>query len=91
MTLSPEDADARLERLRRATGSARSRPGFVDRVAAAVDREAVPDWIGDLTRAARKLIPIAAVAAALGVAWATASERAWNDAIAASADLDVEW
>jgi hypothetical protein len=89
-----EDADVRLEQLRLATGSVRPSPDFVARVVAAVDRDAAPvGWIGDLSRAAWRLVPVAALAAAIGMVWAAQSERAWHDAVTAlsAAEVDTEW
>ena len=94
MTHGPEDTDARLERLRLATGSVRPRPSFAARVAAAASREEVPaDWTIDLLLAARRLVPMAALAAAVGMIWAVQSEHAWNQARAANAsvELDLQW
>jgi negative regulator of sigma E activity len=90
-----EDSDARLERLRLATAAVRPRRDFAARVAAAVDRDNTPPagWLGDLSRAAWRLVPIAALAAAVGVVWAAQSQRAWHDAVTAlgAAEVDTEW
>jgi hypothetical protein len=93
MTHGPEDTDARLERLKLATGSIRPRPSFAARVAAASREEASADWTFDLLLAARRLVPIAALAAAVGMIWAVQSEHAWNEARArnASMELDLQW
>jgi len=90
----PEDTDARLERLKVATGSVGARPSFAARVAAAASREeAALDWMSDLLLAARRLVPIAALAAPVGMIWAVQSEHAWSQARAAnaSAELDLQW
>jgi hypothetical protein len=92
--MTPEDADGRLERLKLATGSVRARPSFAARVAAAVAREPAPaDWTFDLLLAARRLVPIAALAAAVGLIWAVQSEHAWSraHAEAATGELDLQW
>jgi hypothetical protein len=93
MTDGREGTEARLERLKVATGAALPRADFAARVNAAVLREApATDWVADLAAAARRLVPIAALAAALGVIWAVRSERAWSEAhAAASAELDLQW
>jgi hypothetical protein len=94
MTHDPEDTDARLERLKLATGSIRPRPSFAARVVAAASREeASGDWTFDLVLAARRLVPIAALAAAVGMIWAVQSEHAWNQARTrnASMELDLQW
>jgi hypothetical protein len=45
-----------------------------------------------VVRAARRLVPVAALAAVLGVVWAVQSERAYDDAFAASyGDVETEW
>jgi hypothetical protein len=92
-----EDTDARLARLRRETDPIRPRGDFAARVAGAIARESAyggrrADWNGDLLRSARRLVPVAAVVAALGVVWAAQSERAWDKALAAGTmELDAEW
>ena len=92
--MTPEDTDARLERLKLATRSVRPGPSFAARVGAAALREqASPDWTLDLLLAARRLVPMAALAAAVGMIWAVQSERAWSQAHAANAtvELDLQW
>ncbi|MGO9709394.1 MAG: hypothetical protein ACLQBL_11040 [Polyangiaceae bacterium] len=94
MTDRHETTDARLERLRLATEPVRPRADFAARVSRAVERDAAPsDWLAELLRPAWKLVPVAALAAALGVVWGAASERASNDALAAASttELDAEW
>jgi negative regulator of sigma E activity len=89
-----EDSDARLERLRLATAAVRPGIDFAARVAAAVDRDAPPvGWPGDLSRAAWRLVPVAALAAAVAVVWAAQTQRDWHDAVAAlgAAGVDTEW
>lgn len=87
-----DSTDERLERLRQATAFVRARPDFGARVAAAVDREAAPiDWVADLSWAARRLLPVAALAAAAGLVWALHSQRAWDAALTAAAEADAEW
>jgi hypothetical protein len=93
-----EDADARLARLRDATDPVRPRPDFAARVAATIDREresAKADWLTDLFLPARRLLPVAALAAAAAVLLATQSasvRRSPGVAVAASAtELDTEW
>jgi len=93
------DSHARLERLRLATGGVRPRADFAARVAAAVERDraamgASADGYFDLGRPARRFLPVAALAAALGLVWAARAERTWNDASTASrtsTELDTEW
>lgn len=93
--MNPEnDPDTRLERLRLATADVRPRGDFAARVAAAVERDNAPaGWVSELSRAAWKLVPIAALAAAAGVVCAAQSQRAWHDAVTAlgAAEVDTEW
>ncbi len=96
MSDRPQDIDARLERLRTATEPVRPRADFAARVAGAVARDgtlASRDWTFDLSRAARRLLPVAAMAAALGLVWAVQSARSADEALTASntAELDAEW
>ncbi|MGD0675114.1 MAG: hypothetical protein ABSC94_06815 [Polyangiaceae bacterium] len=93
--MDPEkDSDARLERLRLATAAVRPRADFTASVTAAVGRELSPaGWLADLSRAAWKLVPLAAFAATVGVLWAVQSQRAWHDAVTVlgAAEVDMEW
>ena len=94
-----EETEARLERLRLATEAIVPRGDFAARVAANIARQAASapgDWLGELLRPAWRLIPIAAIAAAVALVCAARSERAWHDAydtrIAANAEgFDTEW
>jgi len=89
-----EDSDARLERLRRATEGAGPRADFAARVAARIEHESAPiGWLSDLLRPARRLVPIAAIAAAVGLVWAAQSERAGRVAASAESatELDTQW
>lgn len=90
-----EDMDARLTRLTAATERVAPRRDFSARVAGAVSAKpavVAPSWVDDAVRSARRLVPIAALAAVLGVVWAVQSDRAYDDAFAASyGDVDGEW
>jgi hypothetical protein len=94
MTEGHEDDGARLERLRAATEPVRPRADFGARVAAAIDREPPPGaWMGDLPAAARRLLPVAFVAAAVCVGWAVQSERIWDAAASTTTTSEAvgEW
>ena len=86
--------DEDLARLARATDGVRPRPGFEDRVMRAVGASSAGGrtWFDDVLVSARRLVPALAVVAVVGVWWAVASDRAADDAVAASSDaVDVEW
>ena len=92
----PRDIDERLERLGRATQGVRPRPGFTAKVMSAALAQApaarTSDWWSDVPRVARRLLPVAAIAAAVGVVWAV---RATSDVDTALADtydtVELEW
>jgi hypothetical protein len=93
-----EEVDARLERLKRATDSIRPRADFAARVATQLAREKVREtssrgWATDLGKPARRFVPVAAIAAAVGLLWAAQSERSSRSArmTASSAELDTQW
>jgi hypothetical protein len=92
LRIGPSGVDEELERLGRATERLRASRGFAGRVLAAVEAEATFGWIGMLNSAARRVIPLAAIAAAAAGLWAIHSEERANEAIAASyGDVEVEW
>ncbi len=93
----PRDIDERLAKLGKATQGVRPRPGFTAKVMSAALAQApaaarTPDWWSDVPRVARRLIPVAAIAAAVGVVWAV---RATSDVDTALADtydtVELEW
>ncbi|HSQ62269.1 MAG TPA: hypothetical protein VLM85_03615 [Polyangiaceae bacterium] len=92
----PREIDERLERLGKATEGVRPRAGFTAKVMSAALAQApaarAPDWWSDVPRVARRLLPLAAIAAAVGVVWAV---RATSDVDAALADtydtVELEW
>ncbi len=89
-----EDTDARLDRLRSATDPVRPGADFAARVAATIARDAArTGWLGDLFRPARRLVPVAALAAALGLVWAAESVRALRapSGDANVGELDTQW
>ena len=92
----PRDIDERLERLAKATENVRPRADFTDRVMrAALAQKSVPapsDWWSDVPRVARRLLPVAALAAAVGVVWAVHSSSDVDTAFADSFDtVELEW
>ncbi len=91
MTDSEPNLDQRLEELGRATDAIRPRPGFDQAVMLRVLAEQ-PGLADDLWSAARRLLPVALLAAALGVVWAVESDRSVDDALVFSDDtVDLAW
>lgn len=91
MTELEEDLDQRLERMASATDGIRPRPGFNQRVMLAVLAEQ-PSLTEDLWSAARRLVPVALLAAVLGLVWAVESDRSVDDALALSDDtVELAW
>ncbi len=88
-----EDIDERLERLASATRGVRPRTDFGARVMQAIEHEREAGWLQDVLRSARRVIPVAALAAAVTVFWAIRSESSFDEAIAASLDdaVELEW
>ncbi len=90
----PEDMDARLARLAKATEGVAPRAGFSARVMGAVGaaKPAETSWLADLPRTAWRLLPVAALAAVLGVTWAVHSAHTFDDALASSYDaVELDW
>lgn len=89
--MGEENLDQRLERLARATHELSARPGFRNRVLSAV-KERAPSWITWGLAPARRLLPVAALAAVAALLWAVQSERSIDDELAASyASVEIEW
>jgi hypothetical protein len=90
-----EDIDARLARLTNATRNVEPRRDFGARVARAIADQGPavePSCIEDVVRSARRMVPVAALATVLGLVWAVQSDRAYDDAFAASyGDVETEW
>ena len=82
MNARDEDMDARLARLAKATEDLRPTGGFTGRVMAAIGREEPPGLIPTLWASSRRLLPIAAVAAACAAVWAVQSQATVDDALA---------
>lgn len=86
----PDDAvDRRLAELGRATESIRARGGFADRVMLRVLAEGA-GWRDELVRSARRLVPLAALAAVIAMVWAVASETSTDEALAVAEDEEEE-
>jgi hypothetical protein len=79
-----EDIDQRLARLSGATNAARPSAGFSARVMQAVDAESVPGFWENAWFSSRRLLPVAAIAAALAVGWAVQVDRSVDDELATS-------
>ena len=86
-----EDIDQRLARLAQTSEGLRPSAGFSARVMRAVERTAAPSLLESAWFSARRLLPVAAVAAALAVVWAVQVEGSVDDELAssyASAELE---
>jgi hypothetical protein len=88
--------EERLARLRRATDGVRPSTGFEARVLGALEAEpanARPSaFPAGLWPAARRCLPLAALAAALALVWALESESAADDALATTYDAtELAW
>ena len=78
----PEDIDQRLARLSGATDALRPSHGFSARVMQAIDAEASPSFFETAWFSARRLVPVAAIAAALAVVWAVQVDGTVDDELA---------
>ena len=79
-----EDIDQRLARLGRGTEALRPSAGFSARVMGSVAREAAPSFLESAWFSSRRLLPVAAIAAALAVVWAVQVDRSVDDELATS-------
>jgi hypothetical protein len=79
-----EDIEQRLARLTGATEGLRPSAGFSARVMLAIDREPAPGFFEAAWFSARRLLPVAAVAAALAVVWAVQVDGTVDDELATS-------
>jgi hypothetical protein len=86
-----EDTEQRLERLRSATLGVAPRAEFTARVMRGVSGEV--GWWSDLPRAARRLVPVAVLAAAVATGLAILSSNAFDDALSSTDDngVEIEW
>jgi hypothetical protein len=86
-----EDIDQRLARLARNTEALRPSVGFSARVMGAIAVEAAPSFLESAWFSSRRLLPIAAIAAAFAVAWAAQVDRSVEDELATSyASVELE-
>lgn len=88
-----EEVDAKLSRLSKRTAALGPSGGFTARVMAAIEREQPLGLIEALWTSSRRLLPIAALAAAAAVVWAVESQTSVDDALAVTygaMDLDAE-
>jgi len=87
----PEDFEQRLARLSGATNSLRPSAGFSARVMLAIDHQAVPSFLETTWFSARRLLPVAAIAAAMAVVWAVQVDGTVDDELATSyASMELE-
>ena len=89
--IEQEDIEQRLARLSGATQAVRPSAGFSARVMHAIDREAAPSFLETTWFSARRLLPVAAIAAAMAVVWAVQVDGTVDDELASSyASMDLE-
>ena len=89
-----DDIDARLEKLTRATERIAPRADFSARVMrATADRAPEVSWWSELPKAGFRLLPVAALMAALCVTWAATNAGAVDDDLAGSGDdvTELAW
>ncbi|MEI9937970.1 MAG: hypothetical protein WDO74_33005 [Pseudomonadota bacterium] len=86
-----EDFEQRLARLSGATNSLRPSAGFGARVMLAINREAAPSFLETTWFSARRLLPVAAIAAVMAVVWAVQVDGTVDDELATSyASMELE-
>jgi hypothetical protein len=80
-----------LDELLEKTKTVEPAAGFSDRVMRAVAAER-PSVLSFVPRAAKRFVPVAAIAAAAAIVWAVTAVRADDDASASSFDsVEAEW
>jgi len=79
-----EDIEQRLSRLAGATDALRPSAGFGARVMLAIEAKAAPSFLEATWFSARRLVPVAAIAAALAVVWAVQVDGSVDDELATS-------
>ena len=86
-----EDFEQRLARLSGATNALRPSAGFSARVMLAIEHEAAPSFLETTWFSARRLLPVAAIAAAVAVVWAVQVDGTVDDELATSyASMELE-
>jgi hypothetical protein len=83
-----DPVDRRLAELGRATEPIRARHGFAERVMLAAAAEI--GWQPEVLRSARRLLPIAALAAVLATSWALWTQSSTDAMIAAADETEEE-
>ena len=88
-----ENDEQRLDRLRRATEQVGPRADFTARVMRGISAGRIEGWWTDLPRAARRLVPVAVLAAAVATALAVLSTGTFDDALSGTDDngVEIEW
>lgn len=87
-----DDMDIALARIGAATEGIVAPADFTARVMAAIELESYPTWLFAIGRAAQRVLPIAALAAAVALTWAAESESAFDEALAATYDAgEIQW
>jgi hypothetical protein len=82
--IEQEDIEQRLARLSDATDRVRPSAGFSARVMLAIQQEPAPSFLETTWFSARRLLPIAAIAAAMAVVWAVQVDSTVDDELATS-------
>ena len=77
-----EDIDSRLARLSGETAALRPTNGFADRVMLAIGADPAPSFFETTWFSARRMLPVAAFAAALAVVWAMQVDGSVEDDLA---------
>jgi hypothetical protein len=86
-----ENFEQRLTRLASGTNALRPSAGFSARVMLAVDRVPAPSLLEATWFSARRLLPVAAIAAAMAVVWAVQVDDSVDDELATSyASMELE-
>ena len=86
-----EDIERRLARLSSATNHLRPSANFAARVMLDIDHAAVPNFLETTWFSARRLLPVAAIAAAMAVVWAVQVDGTVDDELATSyASMELE-
>lgn len=90
--MNEHDVERRLADLGRATAGIRARAAFTDQVMLAALATPAPSFGADLLRSLRRVVPLAALAAAISVVWALSSQGQTDDAFAAADEtVELEW
>ena len=86
-----EDIETRLARLSSATNDLRPSANFAARVMLDIDQAALPSFLETTWFSARRLLPVAAIAAAMAVVWAVQVDGTVDDELATSyASMELE-